>query len=45
MKADVLDLQGNVSESIELPKVFSEPLREGLISRSILASQSNRRQP
>jgi large subunit ribosomal protein L4e len=45
MKANVLDLQGNIIEEIELPKVFSEPLREDLILRAVLASQSNRRQP
>ena len=45
MKADVLDLNGKPMEEIELPKVFSEPIREDLISRAVLASQSRRRQP
>ena len=45
MKVNVLDLSGKTLEEIELPKVFSEPLREDLILRAVLSSQSNRRQP
>lgn len=45
MKIDVLDLNGKPIEEIELPKVFSEPIREDLILRVVLASQSKRRQP
>lgn len=44
MKADVVDLQGNVVEKIDLPKVFSEPVREDLITRAFLAARSNNRQ-
>ncbi len=45
MKIDVFDLNGNPVEKIELPKVFSEPIREDLILRAVLSSQSKRRQP
>lgn len=45
MKADVVDLQGNVVEKIELPKVFSEPVRQDLIQRAFLSAMSNSRQP
>src|SRR3989344_3527178 len=45
MKVDVLDLNGKPIEEIELPTVFSEPLRRDLVHRAVLASQSNRRQP
>jgi large subunit ribosomal protein L4e len=45
MKADVFDLEGKPVEKIDLPKVFSEPIREDLILRAVLASQSKRRQP
>lgn len=45
MKVDVIDLEGKPIEKIELPKVFEEPIREDLILRAVLASQSNRRQP
>jgi len=45
MKVDIFDLQGQLKEKIELPKVFSEPLREDLIRRAVLATLSRRRQP
>lgn len=44
MKANVIDLQGNKKEEITLPKVFSEPLREDLIKRAVLAVWNNSRQ-
>lgn len=44
MKADVFDLQGKPIEKIELPKIFEEPLRQDLILRAVLSSQSRRRQ-
>ncbi len=44
MKVDVIDLQGNVVEKIDLPKVFSEPVRQDLITRAFLAAMSNNRQ-
>ncbi len=45
MKVDILDLQGKPVEKIELPKVFEEPVREDLVLRAVLSSQSKRRQP
>jgi large subunit ribosomal protein L4e len=45
MKVDVFDLSGNPIEKIDLPEVFKEPVRQDLILRAILASQSKRRQP
>lgn len=45
MKVDVIDLQGKPIEKIELPKVFQEPIREDLVLRAVLSSQSKRRQP
>ncbi|MEM5882722.1 MAG: 50S ribosomal protein L4 [Candidatus Aenigmatarchaeota archaeon] len=45
MKANVFDLQGNVIEKIELPKVFEEKVREDLILRAFLATMSKKRQP
>ncbi|HDI02677.1 MAG TPA: 50S ribosomal protein L4, partial [Candidatus Aenigmarchaeota archaeon] len=44
MKANVFDLEGNVKEKIDLPKVFSAPYRPDLIKRAVLAAQANRRQ-
>lgn len=45
MKAIVIDLQGNKKEEINLPKVFSEPVRDDLIKRAVLSVWSNSRQP
>lgn len=45
MKANVFDLQGKTVGEIELPKIFSEAVREDLIRRAVLATQSKRRQP
>jgi len=44
MKANVLDLEGKVKESIDLPKVFYTEYRPDLIKRAVLAAQANRRQ-
>ncbi|MEM5807045.1 MAG: 50S ribosomal protein L4, partial [Candidatus Aenigmatarchaeota archaeon] len=44
MKANVYDLNGKVKGQIELPSVFSTPLREDVIRRAFLALQSQRRQ-
>jgi large subunit ribosomal protein L4e len=41
----VFDVNGNKIENIELPKVFSTPVREDLILRAFLAIQSHKRQP
>lgn len=45
MKVNVYDLEGKAAGKIDLPRVFKEPLREDLILRAVLASQSKRRQP
>jgi large subunit ribosomal protein L4e len=45
MKIDIFDLEGKSVEKIDLPAAFKEPIREDLIIRAVLASQSNRRQP
>ncbi len=45
MRAKVLSLKGEVTEEIELPKVFSEEFRPDIIKRAVLAIQSHRRQP
>lgn len=45
MKIDVFDLEGKPVEKIDLPKVFSEPIRKDLILRAVLVSQSKKRQP
>jgi len=45
MKVDVFDLQGQPKEKIDLPKVFSEPVREDLIRRAVLVTLSKQRQP
>jgi len=45
MKVDVFDLQGKTKGKIELPKVFSEQIREDLIRRAVLATLSRKRQP
>jgi large subunit ribosomal protein L4e len=41
----VFDVNGKEIEKIELPKVFSTPVREDLILRAFLAIQSHKRQP
>jgi len=43
MKASVYDLNGSVVKQVELPKVFSTPLREDIIRRSVIAMHANRR--
>jgi large subunit ribosomal protein L4e len=45
MKVDVFDLNGKAKGKIELPKVFSEQIREDLIRRAVLVTQSKKRQP
>ncbi len=45
MKANVLNLEGKPVEKIDLPSFFSQPVREDLIKRCVLAFQANRRQP
>jgi large subunit ribosomal protein L4e len=43
--AEIFDLQGKTTGKINLPKVFSTPLRPDVIKRAVLAIQSSRRQP
>lgn len=42
---DVFDLEGNVVESLELPEIFSAPVRSDLIRRAVLALLTSRLQP
>src|SRR4030067_315900 len=43
--AQIFNLQGKASGKIDLPNVFSPPLRPDVIKRAVLAIQSNRIQP
>ncbi|MDR2700152.1 MAG: 50S ribosomal protein L4 [Nitrososphaerota archaeon] len=43
--AEVFDLQGKATGKINLPQVFSTPIRPDVIKRAVLAIQSNRLQP
>jgi large subunit ribosomal protein L4e len=43
--AEIFDLQGKAKGKINLPNVFSAPLRPDVIKRAVLAIQSNRIQP
>ncbi|MCJ7444751.1 MAG: 50S ribosomal protein L4 [Methanotrichaceae archaeon] len=45
MKANVIDLLGNIVGEVDLPSVFEEDYRPDLIKRAVLASQANRLQP
>ena len=45
MKATIIDGNGKESGSMELPEQFSEEYRPDLISRAVLAIESNTRQP
>ncbi len=45
MKATVFDLQGTIKESLDLPKVFSEQVREDLIKKAFLSTASKNIQP
>lgn len=45
MKVSIFDLSGKSVGKIDLPKVFSEPIRQDLILRAVLSTQSKRRQP
>ncbi|MCK4429307.1 MAG: 50S ribosomal protein L4 [Candidatus Aenigmarchaeota archaeon] len=42
--ATIYSMKGEKTGTIKLGKVFSFPLREGLIKRAVIASQANRRQ-
>jgi large subunit ribosomal protein L4e len=43
--AEIFDLQGKATGKIDLPVVFSTPIRPDVIKRAVLAIQSNRIQP
>src|SRR5512147_3097634 len=43
--AQIFNLQGKASGKIDLPDVFSTPLRPDVIKRAVLAIQSSRLQP
>ncbi len=45
MKVDVFNLQGKPTGKVELPRIFKEQLRSDLIKRTVLALQSQGRQP
>ncbi|HII72268.1 TPA: 50S ribosomal protein L4 [Candidatus Woesearchaeota archaeon] len=45
MKVKVLTPTNTEKGSVELPKVFSEPVREDIIKRAVEVVQANRRQP
>lgn len=45
MKAPVFNLTGKAGKEISLPRAFSEPVRQDLIKRAVLAEQSRERQP
>src|SRR3989338_1419372 len=45
MKADILNLEGKKTGSVELPEQFNEEYRPDLIKRAVLAMQSHGRQP
>jgi len=45
MKVNVYDLDGNVKERIDLPKVFETPYRPDIIRKAFWVAMSNKRQP
>ncbi len=45
MKVPVYTVKGEKAGEIDLPSVFSEPVREDLIRRAVIAAQSHRLQP
>jgi large subunit ribosomal protein L4e len=45
MRAEVLNLKGEVVEEIELPSIFEEEFRPDIIKKAVLSIQSHRRQP
>lgn len=44
MQATVRDLNGDDAGTLDLPDVFTEPVREDLVKRAVLAAQANRTQ-
>jgi large subunit ribosomal protein L4e len=45
MKVHVYSLKGEVKRSLDLGRVFSEPVRTDIINRAVLSEQSKTRQP
>lgn len=45
MKADVIDLEGRKTKTIELPRQFEEEYREDIIRKAVQVIQSHKRQP
>jgi large subunit ribosomal protein L4e len=45
LKANVIDISGNIVGEVDLPSAFEEEYRPDLIKRSVLAAQANRLQP
>lgn len=45
MKANVIDITGNLVGQVDLPSVFEEGYRPDLIKRAVLSAQANRLQP
>jgi large subunit ribosomal protein L4e len=43
--ASILDLEGKETEKLELPRIFSMPIREEVIGRAFVALDSHRRHP
>ncbi|MBI2109816.1 50S ribosomal protein L4 [Candidatus Woesearchaeota archaeon] len=44
MKADVFDINGNKTKTVNLPEQFNEEVRDDLIRKAVYILQSNRRQ-
>jgi len=45
MKATIYSLEGKALKQIDLPEIFSSPLREDLVKRAVLSEESKLRQP
>jgi len=44
-KVHIYDIHGDSKKTVELPEVFSTPVRPDLIHRDVVAAQANRRHP
>ncbi|MFB6216751.1 MAG: 50S ribosomal protein L4, partial [Candidatus Aenigmatarchaeota archaeon] len=45
MKADVRDMDGEVTGEVDLPETFEEEIRPDIVKRAVLSAQSSRKQP
>lgn len=45
METPLYTLDGTVDDEVELPDIFTTPVRPDLINRAVLAAQANRKQP